>query len=327
VRNSDAVRPANLIGSALLAIACVVVLESLWMALAADQDFDFRSYSTSAARWAGGGSIYAPDQLEGSYTLAAVAGHVFVYPPPALLLLLPFAMVPGGMIAWLLLSTAVLISGLAAIVRLERGKISAPWIAAITCVVASSLPFIESLTLGNASILIAGLLAWAYVGRAGIIGGLAGIFKVTPGVMASLDGLQGAAVSLVNVAVIAFVTLPIVGVAAWHDFATAMSNGQPSCQEFESIACATAPVIGMGAAKILTLAIAAGIALSTLVVSDRRARLALVTLSLLAATPEIRWPGHYWLYVYPLIVASVARWWQPTSRSRLAEISVIPSGE
>lgn len=66
---------------------------------------DFTLYQEAAARWLHGGSFYAPERLAGPYLV--VEGHV-MYPPPALLLFLPFTVLPAvlwwavplGIIVW-----------------------------------------------------------------------------------------------------------------------------------------------------------------------------------------------------------------------------------
>jgi hypothetical protein len=67
--------------------------------------FDFSIYRAAAARWLHGGWFYYPEQVGGPYT--TLAGHV-MYPPPALLLFVPFTVLPAvlwwvipiGIITW-----------------------------------------------------------------------------------------------------------------------------------------------------------------------------------------------------------------------------------
>jgi hypothetical protein len=67
--------------------------------------FDFHVYRDAAARWLGGGFFYYPDQVAGPYEV--MLGHV-MYPPVALVLFVPFTVLPAvmwwalpiGAVAW-----------------------------------------------------------------------------------------------------------------------------------------------------------------------------------------------------------------------------------
>lgn len=66
---------------------------------------DFAIYRDAAARWLHGGFFYYPEQVAGPYD--TLLGHV-MYPPPTLLLFLPFTVLPAvlwwavpiGIVAW-----------------------------------------------------------------------------------------------------------------------------------------------------------------------------------------------------------------------------------
>ncbi len=53
---------------------------------------DYAIYRDAAARWLGGGFYYYPEQITGPYY--AAAGHV-LYPPPSLVLFVPFVFLPA----------------------------------------------------------------------------------------------------------------------------------------------------------------------------------------------------------------------------------------
>jgi len=53
---------------------------------------DYTIYRDAAARWLGGGFYYYPEQITGPYY--AAAGHV-LYPPPSLVLFVPFVFLPA----------------------------------------------------------------------------------------------------------------------------------------------------------------------------------------------------------------------------------------
>jgi hypothetical protein len=53
---------------------------------------DYRIYRDAAARWLSGGSFYYPEQISGPYEM--LQGHV-LYPPPSLVLFVPFVFLPA----------------------------------------------------------------------------------------------------------------------------------------------------------------------------------------------------------------------------------------
>lgn len=100
-----------------------------------------------AQRFLAAGSPYAPWQLQGPY---APQGEVFLYPPTALLLMLPFAFVPDVM--WWLRPFGIL----GALVRRWR---PAPWAWPILGFVAFWPRTVGALVAGNTDMWIAALLA------------------------------------------------------------------------------------------------------------------------------------------------------------------------
>jgi hypothetical protein len=65
---------------------------------------DFAGYLRHARDWLGGGSFYAPRQLAGPY---AIADGDSLYPPPMVLLFIPFLVLPA--VLWWLLPGAVVV--------------------------------------------------------------------------------------------------------------------------------------------------------------------------------------------------------------------------
>lgn len=57
---------------------------------------DYILYRDAASRWLAGGSFYEPWQLDGPYAVWGQYGAI-LYPPPILLLLVPFTALPGWM--------------------------------------------------------------------------------------------------------------------------------------------------------------------------------------------------------------------------------------
>lgn len=54
--------------------------------------YDFHIYRDAAERWLGGGPFYYPEQFAGPYV--TLSGHI-MYPPPTLLLFVPFVWLPA----------------------------------------------------------------------------------------------------------------------------------------------------------------------------------------------------------------------------------------
>lgn len=100
-----------MLGVSLIAAATLVLARLPdWLALAAHpelaaagQGVDFALYRDAAAGWLSGGPFYLPHQLAGPYS---VTPGDRLYPPPALLLFLPFTVVPP--VAWWAVPTAII---------------------------------------------------------------------------------------------------------------------------------------------------------------------------------------------------------------------------
>jgi hypothetical protein len=101
------------LGALVLFVALTVAEWSPWVTQGGDSSIgmDFTLYRDATARWLAGGSFYDPAQLAGPYPV--VAG-VILYPPPMLLLFVPFLVLPG----WLWWAIPVAIT--AAIVAWHR---------------------------------------------------------------------------------------------------------------------------------------------------------------------------------------------------------------
>jgi hypothetical protein len=97
-----------------------------WLSGAAaggDPWIDFVMYRDAASRWLAGGAFYQPWQLAGPYDVWSQYGAV-LYPPPILLLLVPFTTLP--LILWIAVPTGIV----AGVVVLHRPvAVSWPFIA------------------------------------------------------------------------------------------------------------------------------------------------------------------------------------------------------
>ncbi|MEW5991521.1 MAG: hypothetical protein AB1736_09295 [Chloroflexota bacterium] len=112
----------------------IAVVITIWDFLWFQRGTDWAFYVIQARRFLDGGGFYEPFQVAGAY--AVESGVANLYPPPALLLFLPFAFLPGPL--WWLLS----IGSIAAVVVAFR---PAPWswpIIAVLCLAPRSIQIV-----------------------------------------------------------------------------------------------------------------------------------------------------------------------------------------
>ena len=232
-------------------------------------------------------------------------------------LFIPFASSPIGLVAWLTLNVGALITGLYAILRHELGRVRPLEFALVLFGLAFLRGFAEGVAFGNASVGVAGLLAWCWViGRGrpqvGLLAGLGATIKLVPGAAVFWSTRQTfLRVVLAALAVggaLFVLTLPLVGIQSWFDYAKALSFSVPACgaEPPTSVACNLQPFVGPGTAKLagIGLALVAG----GLAVLVRRPLLsfALVVVAWLSPVTDLHF--HYLLVVYVLVVVTCATW-------------------
>jgi hypothetical protein len=275
---------------------------------------DWRTYSHAVQRFLSGEPIYAAAQLGGPYQMPRTVNIGYSYPPPSLLLFLPFAGEPVGLIAWLSLNATLLISGIAAILRSEV-RLRLSWALALSSLsLAIFYPFANGMAVGNVNVGVAGLFAWTWVLRdrsriTGTIAGVAAMVKIFPGAIALWPPNRAAVRSVMTAALVflgmGLATLPIFGFGAWGDFFTALKNQQPTCRdEAVSVACVIGPIVGLGFGKVVGIGLAVVLAVLALFARGPFVRYACLGGAMLAPVTD-GWP-HYWLFVYVVIVAGAA---------------------
>lgn len=110
---------------------------------------DFGIYRDAATRWLAGGSYFYPEQLAGPYTV--ISGHV-LYPPVALLLFVPFTVLPA--VFWWAIPLGTIA---VCVIRLKPSRWGTVVILALLC-----WPYsVELGFTGNPTIWIAAILALA----------------------------------------------------------------------------------------------------------------------------------------------------------------------
>ena len=273
---------------------------------------DWYTYAEAVQRLLHGMPLYAPQQLAGPYGLPAVAGFGFAYPPSAVPLLVPFASWPIGTWAWMTVNVAALVSGFAAVLRREFGRLDPIALAACTLGLALFFPFGVGIATLNANVGLAGLYAWTWALQdSSVLGpliGVGGALKILPfaalGVTPKGSRAQTIALAAAVLLVLVVVSLPLAGIGAWKDYPLALSNSVPACAgRLPAIACTLAP-LGAGTAKVAGLAVAAAAFLGAWLVRSRLLAFALAGLAWLAPVTDMQY--HYLLILYVVLVVALA---------------------
>ena len=274
---------------------------------------DWYTYAHAVERVLSGSPLYSSQQLGGPYELPDVSGYGFAYPPSAVLILAPFASWPVGTLAWMVLNVFALVSGFAAVLRREFGRLD-PWALALcTLGLAVFFPFGVGIATLNANVGLAGLFAWAWAlqdspALAPLIG-LGGALKILPlatlGLAPGGRRIRAIAVAGAVLLVLVIASVLLVGVGGWKDYALALSNSVPACEgRLPSVACTLAP-LGAGTAKAVGIAVAGVAFLGAWLVRSRLLAFALAGVAWLAPVTDMQY--HYLLILYVVLVVAVAR--------------------
>lgn len=274
---------------------------------------DWRTYAFAAQRFLAGEPLYAAAQLSGDYLMPRTVSIGYSYPPPSVLLFVPFLSAPLGLAAWLAINAGLLVSGVAAILR-HGFRLSWPWAVALTAVsLAPFYPFAQGMAVGNVNVGLAGVMAWYWVAASGrwtgVTAGIVATIKVFPAFFAlwlarhnGVRPLIEAGASAVGLAVL---TLPLFGIGTWVDFLHALANQRPTCWDSTiSVACILEPQFGPEAGKLAGIALA--LAFGVGVVVARSPFVAFTCLAGAMLAPVTDGWAHYWLFVYVAIVAGLA---------------------
>jgi hypothetical protein len=233
-------------------------------------------------------------------------------------LFIPFISYPVGLVAWLTLNVGLLITGLYAILGRELGRVRPLELAAVLFGLAFLRGFSEGVSFGNASVGLAGMFAWCWViGRGrppiGILAGLGATIKLVPGTLVFWSTPRTFSrvllATLLAGAVLALVTLPLVGIGSWADYVKALSFSEPACavdSTPNSVACILKPALGIGGAKLAGIALALLAGGLAVIVRSPLVSFALVAIAWLAPVTDLHF--HYYLVVYVVAVVAGATW-------------------
>jgi alpha-1,2-mannosyltransferase len=207
--------------------------------------FDLSAYTGAARHVLDGQSPYSQTQLEGLYNPQAPRGQ-FTYPPVLAVAFVPVATVfeDDLFVNWLWLAFGAALLAII-VVRVARGeRIADGWDLVLLLMAAFAFaPVQGELFIGNVHLLLLGLLSGAYLAlRRGTtlgdsLGGAliaaAAIIKVFPGLMLAwlllTRRFRAFATSLLTLAVLVLLTIPVTGLQPWLDYPTVLLNlGPPS---------------------------------------------------------------------------------------------------
>jgi hypothetical protein len=170
----------------------------------------------------------------GTRRVLLIGGPYYLRPPPALLVVLPFAYLPwrAATLAWTALSVAALVWLAATLVGLAapglRRRAAAPWVVAVTVGLALWPPTLHCIEKGQWSILLGAVTAAGYRAlerarphRSGTLFAVAAAVKATPVVLLGLlvaRSRLALGTMLLALAVIAVAALVVTGLAPWRQF-------------------------------------------------------------------------------------------------------------
>ena len=183
---------------------------------------DFLTYADAAHRFEVGLPIYDLSQVR-----TGECG-IYQYPPPFILLALPFGLLPPlvGTWAWVVLTVAAYVGG----IWLMPVRRELKWV--VGFVGAIGWPFIYGVRIGQVVPLLFFLFAlgWRYLDRPAIVGvasGIGALVKVQPvlllGWMAARLEWRALATAILTILGIS-VLAAVIGLHAWTDFATLLRN-------------------------------------------------------------------------------------------------------
>jgi hypothetical protein len=299
----------------LLAAAIVTFATQLWGAILSQAAtggwfIDWRTYANTVERWLGGGSIYAPEQLNGPYFMTMEVGRGYVYPPASVPMFLPFALDSLGLLLWETFLIGAFFAGIWLVVDrgFPRQRLAAFGI--VVFAAAFFYPAVQGFAAGNPNMATAGLLAMAWAGapRVGIFAGALGVVKILPSVISILHGWKAVAIAVLTGTAIVLATLPFVGVAAWEDFVRAMRDGLPVCPNSilnPSVACTLGPVLSVRGAEMLSVVMAAGLVAVGLITGPTLLGTTAIAAAIMA--PAVDLHLHYWSFAWVLLLIAVAR--------------------
>jgi hypothetical protein len=294
----------------------VLVSGSLWAgSLAGTLGYDFLAYQHAANRLLAGEALYDPSiQQAGGFGL-------FLYPPPFVLLMLPFAPLEPGLATWVWMALSLAAFLVGALILPVRATVR--WL--IILLAALSWPFEYGLRLGQVGQLLFLLFAvgWRWLDDARAVGGSAAagaLVKVQPGLLlvwAALTRRWGAVlVGIITLAAFAVIaTLVAGGPTVWFDYVGLLGKvSDPIMTPHNFTPGAVAYQLGAAAGVaaaiqlVSSLAVLVVVALAALRASAPASYLAAVVASQLLS--PVLWDHYAMLLLLPVAyLLDRGKWW------------------
>ena len=297
---------------AFIAIPGFVVLAAV---AAGTLGFDYLAYQQAGARVLAGERLYDP-------SIQQVGGFgIFYYPPPFVLAVVPFALIPpaAGTWLWLGLSVAMLVCAIAIL----PVRANVRWL--VLLLAGLSWPVAYALKLGQVGPLLLLLFAVAWrsldrpvaVGAAGAIGA---IVKIQPGILllwALITGRVRAVAVGAAILIVAAVAATVIlgGIGVWQDYVALLRNVSDPIttpHNFTPGAAAYQAGVSAGIATAVQLASSALVG-AALVVAALRLRADASLLATVVASQllsPVLWDHYAMLLLLPVAwLLQHRRWW------------------
>ena len=301
-----------------VAIAAFVVIPGavVWAgAMAGTLGFDFLAYHQAGERVLAGERLYDPSvQQTGGFGL-------FYYPPPFVLGILPFALLPGDAATWLWLGLSVAM--LVVAIAILPVRTSVRW--ATLLLAGLCWPVAYALKLGQVGPLLLLLFAigWRWLdrpGAVGLTGALGAIVKIQPGIVLAWALLarrwREVVVGAVIVAVASAIATAVAGgPSIWTDYLTLLRNvSDPIATPHNFTPGATAYQLGVptGVATTIQLVSSVAVAGAVVVAALRATQVAGYLVAVIASQllSPVLWDHYAMLLLLPVAwLLDRGQWW------------------
>jgi hypothetical protein len=311
-----AIDPGRLLRAALpvTALVSIIVVPGATLAVAGETlGYDFLAYHLAAVRVLEGGPLY-------DLTFQSTGGFgLFYYPPPFVLVALPFGLLPPDVATWVWIGLlgAAFAAGVA-ILPVER---SIKW--AIVLLAGLQWPFVYALKLGQVGplLFLAFAIGWRWLGRdgaVGVSGAVGAALKIQPGLVLAwafaLRRWRAVAWGAGVLVVVSGLSVVVAGFAAWTDYLELLRRvSDPITTEHNFTPGAIAFQLGASPDLAVAIQVGTSVAVVAIVLAGLRwATPEASYLSVVAASQllsPVLWDHYAMLVLLPVAYLLARRWW------------------